>query len=492
MYKEPKYKTIFEATEEELQSLKNKSFNDPWKPVYHIYPEYGLLNDPNGLAYYNGRYHVFHQWYPFGVIHGMKHWAHLESTDLANWSRQPVALVPVEAYESHGSYSGTSIQIGEELYLYYTGNIKYDKEERSATQCLAIMNKNGEINKYEKNPVIGSIPEGYTGHVRDPKVFKKNDIYYMILGAQRINEIGAFIVYKSHDGLEWSFLGELEMLNFHDKEGYMWECPDYVNIDGKDVMIFSPQGLEAQGDKYNNIFNVIYAIGTLDLDNLVFNVESYEELDKGFDFYAPQTFCDKNQEKVMFAWAGQGEFEYPTNKNMWAHCLTFPRRLNLINGILVQNPSRSLELLKENTFSDKGVFEGVKVIENEDNTYHLKLTFNIEKTDKFGVNLTVSDEEKLIIEFDKKNQKVKLDRSQLKNKFVEEYGMVRQSNCNLEEKLEVEILVDNSIAEIFINGGEVAMTTRIFPLYKSKNIEFFSNDEITYEYSKSMLKSSIK
>ena len=63
MYKEPKYKTIFEATEEELQSLKNKSFNDPWKPVYHIYPEYGLLNDPNGLAYYNGKYHLFHQWY---------------------------------------------------------------------------------------------------------------------------------------------------------------------------------------------------------------------------------------------------------------------------------------------------------------------------------------------------------------------------------------------------------------------------------------------
>lgn len=492
MYKEPKYKAIFEATEEELQNLKNKSANDSWKPIYHIHPEFGLLNDPNGLAYFNGKYHVFHQWYPFGVIHGMKHWAHLESTDLANWSRQPVALIPVEPYESHGAYSGTSIQIGEELYLYYTGNIKYSKEERSATQCLAIMNKDGEIKKYDKNPVIGNIPEGYTGHVRDPKVFKKNDSYYMILGAQRINETGAFIVYKSHDGLEWSFLGELEMLNFNDKDGYMWECPDYVNVDGKDVMIFSPQGLEPEGDKYNNIFNVIYAIGTLDIDNLVFNVESYDELDKGFDFYAPQTFTDKNNEKEMFAWAGQGEFEYPTNKNMWANCLTFPRRLNLVNGMIVQNPSRSLELLKENTISDKGVFEGLKVLENQSNTYHLKVTFNIEKADKFGINLVACESERLVLEFDKKNQIVKLDRSQLKNKFAEEYGMIRRCKCKLQEKLEIEILIDNSIVEIFINGGEVAMTTRIFPLDKAKNIELFSNEEIIYEYSKSTLKASIK
>lgn len=492
MYKEPKYRTIFEASKEELESLKSKSCNDPWKPIYHIYPEYGLLNDPNGLAYFNNKYHVFHQWYPFGTIHGMKHWAHLESTDLASWLRKPVALVPVESYESHGTYSGTAIQVGEELYLYYTGNIKYDKVRRSATQCLAIMNKDGEIKKYEKNPIIGEIPEGYTGHVRDPKVFKKNGFYYMILGAQKINEEGTFIVYKSCDGLEWNFLGELKLLNFNEEPGYMWECPDYVNIDGKDVMIFSPQGLEAQGDKYNNIFNVLYAVGTLDLDNLTFNVESYEELDKGFDFYAPQTFSDENEEKVMFAWAGEGEFEYPTNKNMWAHCLTFPRRLNLKDGKLVQNPTKSLELLKENTVLDKGVFEGIKVIENKENTYHLKIEFDIEKSEKFGVNLAVSDEEKLIIEFDKQAQKVKLDRSQLRNKFVEEFGLVRQAECKLKDKLEIEILSDNSIVEVFINAGEVAMTTRMFPLKGTKNIEFFSDYEIAYEYSKSMLKSSIK
>ncbi|EKQ54394.1 sucrose-6-phosphate hydrolase [Clostridium sp. Maddingley MBC34-26] len=492
MYKDPKYKTIFEATEKELEILKSKSVNDPWKPIYHIHPECGLLNDPNGLAYYNGKYHVFHQWYPFGVIHGMKHWAHLESTDLANWTRQSVALVPIESYESHGAYSGNSIKVGEDLYLYYTGNIKYDEERRSATQCLAIMNKHGEIKKYEKNPVISHIPDGYTGHVRDPKVFKKNGIYYMILGAQRVNRTGTFIMYKSNDGFDWNLLGELKMLNFDDEETYMWECPDYVNIDGKDVMIFSPQGLKPEGDRYNNIFNVVYTIGTLDIGNLTFSVESCQELDRGFDFYATQSFSDKNEGKIMFAWAGQGEFKYPTDKNMWAHCLTFPRRLNLKNGILIQNPSSALELLKEKTTLDKGAFEGKKVIKSGNNTYHLKAILNIEKANKFGFNLFSSNEEKLIIEFDKENQKVKLDRSQLNNKFAEDYGMIRQAECNFKDTIELEILVDNSIVEIFINGGEVVMTTRAFPLDNSTNIELFGDYEIKYECSKSTLKASIK
>ena len=106
IFKEEKHRTILEATNEELLELKDKAKDKLWKPIYHIYPQYGLLNDPNGLAYFNGKYHVFHQWYPFGVTHGMKHWAHLESEDLVSWNRLPVAIIPTETYESHGAYSG--------------------------------------------------------------------------------------------------------------------------------------------------------------------------------------------------------------------------------------------------------------------------------------------------------------------------------------------------------------------------------------------------
>ena len=353
-YKEPKHRTILETTKEELAQLLEKSKNDNWKPIYHIHPEFGLLNDPNGLAYFNGYYHLFHQWYPYGTTHGMKHWAHLKSKNLVEWTREEVALIPTEDYEAHGAYSGTSIEIDNKLYLYYTGNIKLDKMNRSSNQCLAIMDGDGNIQKHPSNALIEGVPQGYTGHVRDPKVFKKNDQYYMILGAQRLDETGTFIVYQSPNGIEWKLLGELILKNFNQEFGYMWECPDYAQIDGKDLLVFSPQGIEPQGEKYKNLFNVTYVIGKLDIENLTFEVESFDEFERGFDFYATQMFKGKEEQTLLLAWAGLGEFEYPTDEFGWAHCLTFPREITIKDNKVIQFPAKELELLRLDGMSESG------------------------------------------------------------------------------------------------------------------------------------------
>ncbi|PGD65506.1 glycosyl hydrolase family 32, partial [Bacillus toyonensis] len=91
-----KYRTIREAKGCELTSLEKIANQDSWKPTYHIHSPYGLMNDPNGVSYYNNEYHVFYQWYPFAPIHGMKHWAHVKSKDLIHWERMPVAITPTE------------------------------------------------------------------------------------------------------------------------------------------------------------------------------------------------------------------------------------------------------------------------------------------------------------------------------------------------------------------------------------------------------------
>ena len=490
-YKEPKHRTILEATKEELAQLLEKSKNDNWKPIYHIHPEFGLLNDPNGLAYFNGYYHLFHQWYPYGTTHGMKHWAHLKSKNLVEWTREKVALIPTEDYEAHGAYSGTALEINHQLYLYYTGNIKLDKINRSANQCLAIMNGEGKIEKYAFNPLIKGIPEGYTGHVRDPKVFKKNDSYYMILGAQRVNETGAFIVYQSSNGLDWNFLGELTLKNLNQSLGYMWECPDYMEIDGKDLLIFSPQGIEPQTEKYKNLFNVTYAIGMLDLETLTFEVESFDEFESGFDFYATQMFKGKDGQTLLFAWAGLGEFEYPTDEFGWAHCLTFPREITIKENKVLQMPAKELSLLRLDRESKNDRCQGVVLIENKTNTYELNVTLETNDTHLFGIHLAVSENEHLNLEFNKLSQTVTLDRSKLKHQFVEEFGVYRQSQLTIGDKVEVKVLMDNSIAEIFINQGEVVFTTRLFPLKTSTNIEIFSNQLMTYQYEKYDLKQGI-
>ncbi|RSD26862.1 glycoside hydrolase family 32 protein [Mesobacillus subterraneus] len=491
-YTEPKYRTIFDAKENELEQLREKSAKSPWKPAYHIHPQYGLINDPNGLAYFNGEFHVFYQWYPFDAMHGMKHWAHAKSKDLVNWERLPVALVPVEDYESHGAYSGAALEVDGKLYMYYTGNIKYGPVERSANQCLAIMEQDGTITKYDNNPLIEGVPEGYTGHVRDPKVLEKDGRYYMLLGAQRENLTGAIIVYESDNGIDWSFKGELNLKLDLPDSVYMLECPDYFELNDKDVIVVSPQGLKPDGHDYHNIYNVIYVLGELNIDTLTFEVEDYLELDKGFDFYAPQTFAGKNNERLLFAWAGMGEIDYPSDSEQWAHCLSIPRELDIVNGKLTQKPARELEQLrKDSTAGEVDLEKGSSVTIGSGEQYELELDFSKVGSTQFGLELFASENEGLVLEFDRMKQTVSLNREKLAAAFGGEYGFVRSSELQIGETLKVQVFVDRSIAEIFINDGEVVFTTRVFPKEESKGIRIFADGKLNCRYQKHELAQGI-
>ncbi|MBN3554132.1 sucrose-6-phosphate hydrolase [Fictibacillus nanhaiensis] len=491
-YMEPKYRTILEAQENELENLKGMSATSAWKPAFHIHPQFGLINDPNGLAYFNGEFHVFYQWYPFDAMHGMKHWAYVKSSDLVNWERQPVALVPIEDYESHGAYSGASLEVDGKLYMYYTGNIKYSAEERSANQCLAIMEKDGTITKYANNPVIEGVPEGYTGHVRDPKVFEKDGRYYMLLGAQRTDQTGALIVYESENAVDWRFKGELKLALDLPNSVYMLECPDYFEVSGKDVLIVSPQGLDADGHNYHNLYNVISVIGKLDIDRLTFDVETHHELDKGFDFYAPQSFAGKNNERLLFAWAGMGEVEYPTDKEKWAHCLSIPRELEVVDGKLRQKPADELKQLRvRSESSEMEIVEGAVEIQNALDQYELELDFSDIEANQFGVELFASETEGLVLAFDREKQTVSVNREKFDAAFGGDFGYVRSSELANGDSVKIRVFVDHSIAEIFINDGEVVFTTRVFPKKESKGIKVFSDDSLSGSYTKHELSQGI-
>lgn len=491
-YTEPKYRTIYDAKENELEQLREKSAESRWKPAYHIHPQYGLINDPNGLAYFNGEFHVFYQWYPFDAMHGMKHWAHAKSKDLVNWERLPVALVPVEDYESHGAYSGAALEVDGKLYMYYTGNIKYGPVERSANQCLAIMDKDGTITKYENNPLIEGVPEGYTGHVRDPKVFERDGRYYMLLGAQRTNLTGAIIVYESDNAIDWTFKGELNLKIEFPEEVYMLECPDFFELNGRDVIVVSPQGLKPEGHDYHNIYNVIYALGKLDLESLTFEVEHYQELEKGFDFYAPQTFAGKNNERLLFAWAGMGEIDYPTDSEQWAHCLSIPRELDIVGGKLVQKLAQELKQLRKGTTAGDVLLEKGSSIEvDASEQYELDLDFTGIEATEFGVELFSSETEGLVLKFDSSKQTVSLNREKFEAAFGGEYGFVRSSELKIDDKVKVQVFVDRSIAETFINYGEAVFTARVFPKEESKGIRVFADGKLSCSYKKHELAQGI-
>lgn len=467
-----KYTYVEETHKPYLEELSQFVSNSKYLPKYHIYPKSGLMNDPNGLAYFNGRYHFFYQWFPFEPNHGMKHWGHCTSKDLLSWEDKDIALIPNLEYEKNGCYSGNSIKKDGLLYLFYTANYKTEKG-KIPKQAMAVMDEEGNIKKCLNNPIIDGAPEDMSGEIRDPFVFKRDEKYYMLLGAKSKKEVGALLLYVSEDLFKWKYLGDI---NLPIDTGYMLECPSLIEIEGKDVIIISPMGLKKEELKYQNQFATIYLVGNLDIDNMKFNLEYMDEIDSGFDFYAPQAFYGKDNKPMMVSWFGCGEQNLPTDKEMWKHGLTMPYELKLKGNRLCHFASDELN----NLFKDKNNFEN-NMIETKSNYYHIQ--FNMCKDRKntwvrFGQN-----EDYWELGFDLDKNVIKVDRSNLKLPIDIDNGLKRCTEGLNKEEYKVDIYVDNSFVEIFIDEGIKSFAFRCFNLNdKNHNVEFSHINKGTINY----------
>ncbi|WP_145407834.1 glycoside hydrolase family 32 protein [Paenibacillus xylanexedens] len=475
---ENKYRRLEDVGQEEIDGLISRVDRCPWRQTYHIQPISGLLNDPNGFSFYNGEYHLFYQWHPLGPIHGLKYWYHTKSKDLVNWDNVGIGLRPDTYFDSHGAYSGSSIEHNGKLHLFYTGNSRNEHLVRHPYQCIAVLDQHGEIKKLEQ-PVIDEVPKGYTEHFRDPKVWKDGEQFYAVIGAQRTNETGCSVLYSSPDLLEWNFEGEIKTQL--DDFGYMWECPDYFEIDNHGIFIFSPQGIEPVGDYYQNIYQSGYVLGEkLDLVGKELKHGNFIELDRGFDFYAPQTMKDPKGRRLLVGWMGLPDIEYPTDPNGWSHCLTVPRELSIENNKLMQRPVPELQSLR------KREIKVVDTVINETKTYDgfsgtaYELFCEFENVDaaEFGIEFRAGEVEKTVIKYDAVQRKVILDRSLSGKKVGEDYGTERKCEINA-KKFKFHLFVDSSSVEIFVNDGGEVFTSRIFPNINSKEIRLFAKGGCT-------------
>lgn len=472
--RQQRYRSLNEVSSTELAELQSKVNQCEWRQTFHIQPNTGLLNDPNGFSYFNGEYHLFYQWFPLGPVHGLKYWYHLKSKDLVHWDDLGVGLTPDSDFDSHGAYSGSAIEHQGKLYLLYTGNTRDDDWIRHPYQCVAVMDEDYQITKLDK-PVISTVPEGYTDHFRDPKVWKQDDKYYAVIGAQRVNHTGCILLYSSTNLLDWAFTGEIEteMESF----GFMWECPDYFELENQGVVIFSPQGLAASGDHYQNIYQSGYVIGEkLDVQQNQLRHGDFQELDRGFDFYAPQTTVDPSGRRIVVGWMGLPEIEYPTDPNGWAHCLTLPRELSIQNGKLLQQPVKELESLRQQAHTVKDTIANETKIYDSftGTTYEMMCTINLIDAQTVGIEFRTCEQEKTMIYYDAIDKKVVLDRTNSGQEVGVDYGTIRQ--CALDtDSITFHLFVDVSSVEIFINDGVEVFTSRIFPSKNSDGIRFFAS-----------------
>ena len=432
---------------------------------FHITPTEGLLNDPNGLCYFQGYYHVFYQLNPYNTNHETKYWGHLRSKDMMHWEQLPIALKSDDWFDKNGVYSGSAIVHNEQLYLFYTGNTKDDQGVRKSYQCLATSSDG--INFEKQGPILEQAP-GFTGHVRDPKVWWDEQLsgWWMILGAQREELTGDTIAYFSKDLLNWDYKGSI--LQFEEPLGYMWECPDLIFLtdevtgEEKAVFIFSPQGLEPKEHRYHNIFNTTYIVGKWDNEQAQFipEAESARELaevDGGFEFYAPQTFTTPDGRTIQYAWMGtmwpEVEEAVPTHRDEWIHHLSMPRSLHLVDNRLVQRPIVETEALLSNEVQQVK-WEGNDLIE-------LPLA-NPSRIQIEGINNLTSDfnimiDQAVHIQYKQLNQELTIERINWHTKKAETRSVLLKEGA-----AQLDIWLDTSSLELFINEGATTMSMRYF------------------------------
>lgn len=461
---------LMQKAYEEVKKYQDIAQHDPYRLDYHMMPSVGLLNDPNGLFQYKGVYHVFYQWNPFETAHGAKFWGHYSSADMVHWQEEPIALAPSEWYEKNGCYSGSAVESEGKLYLFYTGNVKRENGTRETYQCLAA---SSDGIHFEKHGPILQLPEGYTPHFRDPKVWKENNRWYMILGAQTTDLKGTALLFTSYDLYNWQIAGEIAGagMNGLDDFGYMWECPDLFKLGEKDILMVSPQGIKPSGYCYHNLFQSGYFIGEFDYENTKFEHGSFNELDRGFDFYAPQTFTDHSGRTILYAWMGiTDEIEpyHPTIANHWVHALTMPRELEYRNGKIYQKPVGELKKIRK----DEVIIQNVKMKDQQVQFEEVKgktveLILEILKVETGKLQISFRNEASIIYDSDKKE--ISLLRRNLKT------GLPETRTCLIPSLTMLHIFMDHSSLEIFVNNGEEVFTARYFPNPEDEMITFQGN-----------------
>ncbi|MBP3041043.1 glycoside hydrolase family 32 protein [Bacillaceae bacterium Marseille-Q3522] len=435
-----------------------KKLNTRFRLGYHFMPESGWMNDPNGFIFFDGYYHLFFQHHPFDSSKGKMHWGHARSRDLLHWEYLKIALYPDQDYDKDGCYSGSAISINNKLYLIYTGhrlneNAK-NKKDFKENQNIAVSKDGINFHKISKNPIIKNPPKDCGNNFRDPKVWKFNEVFFMVIGTDSIDKKGKCVLYQSTNLYEWTYVGVLA--GPEDALGYMWECPDFFKINNTDVLLFSPQGVTSQGDLYVNEFQTGYFLGQMDYQTMKYVHSDFFELDFGHDFYAPQTTLSSTGKRVLIAWMNMWHSEMPEQSDGWYGAMTIPRELYVNNNKLCMKPIENFtDMRLDHIFSKKNFtltnnylsinYPGVKP--------HLEVDLTISKRSSGTFGLSITDDVTSITAF----------YDYTKKKFVvNRLGDIRQRELLFENKLQILFFVDTSSIEVFLNNGEQTYTSRYY------------------------------
>ena len=375
------------------------------------------------------------------------HWGHAVSDDLVSWEHKDIALFPSKSADRNGCFSGSAVEHDGKMYIYYTGvryltedpeDIHTCPEDNFTSSQMMIISDDGERfdNMNRKSIAVEPIEDtsiGSRSDTRDPKVWRGKNAWYMVVGSTSADK-GRLLFYKSTDLMNW------EYVNFTSRDdlGFMWECPDYFEVDGTQVLIVSPMGISDVG--YQNL-SVCMTVG-FDEENCEMKIpDKYNMLDHGLDLYAPQSTTDAAGRRVIVAWARMPESDDCGRNGMF--CI--PRVVSVKNGHIYFSVHPDIEKQFSRRIS------------------------GISAADKAGyrVSLDINDGERVDIGgyiISRAGQKIRADRSkvfrghnEIKTKF---------ETPEIIGDIHLDIYVDENLIETYINGGEYVLSNVVYDLGK--------------------------
>ncbi|HBZ20254.1 MAG TPA: glycosyl hydrolase family 32 [Bacteroidales bacterium] len=472
-------------------------YPEKYRPQFHFSPETGWMNDPNGMVYYGGEYHLFYQYYPDSTVWGPMHWGHAISTDLVHWTHMPVALYPdslgyifsgsavTDAKNSSGFGTGSNPPLVA-IFTYHNSELEKGGSNTFQSQGIAwSIDKGRTWTKYSGNPVL---PNPGKRDFRDPKVFwhKETGKWIMILAVHdRVN------LFSSADLKSWSF--ESEFGADAGAHGGVWECPDLFPLkvfgsdDTKWVMLVSINPGGPNGGSATQYFT-----GEFDGSHFTADEKAVKWIDWGTDNYAGVTWSDipeADGRRLFLGWMSNWNYATVVPTSLWRSAMTIPRELILSgeNGkyFLISRPVSELSVLKKEV---KSIVPRVKdnmsdagpLIEDPGlNQCEIEFEYRIPDGyhDSLGIILENNIGEQLVFGFSVEAKLIFIDRTNSGNtNFSKRFVGVATAPYESGKRLKMHLFIDASSAELFIDEGKLVMTSLFFAGEKYSKLRFFSKN----------------
>lgn len=333
------------------------------RPLFHLSPRTGWMNDPNGFGYYRGLYHLFYQYHPYDTEWGSMHWGHAVSRDLLTWRYLPAALAPDQEYDSFGCFSGSAEELpdGRQLILYTSVSPDRTDPDGRMLQTQSIAVGDGtEYQKFSGNPVLTAeeLPEGATPYdFRDPHIWRTENRYAAVVASDNRLRGTQILQIRSADGFRWEF--DRILTENRGRIGGMWECPDYFPLDGKQILLASAMNMQEESLDFHRGNNTFCMIGREGPDG-TFEEDVLQTVDHGTDFYAAQTLKSPDGRRIMIGWMHNPGYALAVRGRTYTGQMTLPRELFLRDGRLCQRPIRELTRMRCGKTEHRGILLGAE------------------------------------------------------------------------------------------------------------------------------------